>query len=84
MIMRKKMSRVHRVSVQDEQVSSEVTITENKEEEKQDRERLWGHVERDQETSITKSHPHNPKRSMDLNQKLMASKNKCTQLSEKK
>ena len=45
--MRKKMSRVHRVSVQDEQVSSEVTITENKEEEKRDRERLWGHVERD-------------------------------------
>ena len=31
------MSRVHRVSVQDEQVSSEVTITENKEEEKRDR-----------------------------------------------
>lgn len=32
MIMRKKMSRVHRVSVQVEQVSIEVTTTENKEE----------------------------------------------------
>lgn len=64
--MRKKMSRVHRVSVQDEQVSSEVTITENKEE-KWDRERLWHHVERDQETGIIENHPPNPKRSMDLN-----------------
>lgn len=47
------------------------------------RERLWDHAEKRPETSITISHPRSPKRSMDLNQKLMASKNKCTQLSEK-